>query len=761
MTKSKVRLLAGARFLAILLLGLGLLAVLGYLALNRVTAEWFEKDLRLRSELAVAAARQGLAEAWYTDSTRLALTLEDMARDERIVAAAACGQHGEEFARTAHYPDVFSCADVLARMRREQTPDTHSWSMIAELPVGKMQISATTVDRLLPARGFVVLVQDLGFWLRREETTRRLSLLGFFVLALCAAGVTVLAAKAAKRTWTDQLRAALTGQPDREFQPLVSDLRELASRLVAEEKHEAATGAWSPSRLKAALQQYLQGERVVVLANRAPYMHNQVANRVQVIRPASGLVTALEPVLRACSGVWVAHGSGSADRATVDAHDRVAVPPNERSYWLRRVWLSEEEEQGYYYGFANEGLWPLCHIAHARPLFRNQDYEHYRNVNRKFADAVCQEVDSTDPIVLVQDYHFALAPQMIRERLPRATILTFWHIPWPNAERFGICPWRDELIAGLLGSSIIGFHTQQHCNNFIESLDKFVECRIDRETHAVQHKGHSSLIRPYPISIEWPVHALEAVPPVAQCRSEVRRELGLSDGVALGVGVDRLDYTKGIEERFWAIDQLLERYPEHRGRFVFAQLSAPSRTKIERYRELNQRVATIAETINQRWGTGAYRPIVLLLAHHEASEVYRYYRAADLCYVSSLHDGMNLVAKEFVAARDDEQGVLVLSQFTGAARELTEALIVNPYDAHQSSDALAAALRMQPDEQRDRMRSMRRLVAQFNVYRWAGRMLMDAAELRRRERLAGRLSAIWTPRDAKIVHLKRPGGTLG
>ena len=412
---------------------------------------------------------------------------------------------------------------------------------------------------------------------------------------------------------------------------------------------------------------------------------------------------------------------------------------------LRRLWLTREEEQGYYYGFSNEGLWPLCHIAHTRPTFRDEDWEHYRSVNRKFAEAVCEEVDSDDPIVLVQDYHFALLPRLIRERLPRATVLTFWHIPWPNSELFGICPWRDELLAGLLGSSILGFHTQYHCNNFLDTVDRYLESRIDREQNAVTHQLQTTLVRPYPISIDWPSAWTGNAPPPAQCRAEVFAELGLSPDALLGVGVDRLDYTKGIEERLQAVGVLLERYPELRGRFTFVQLAAPSRTIIPEYKRLNERVEEVAGQINARFSSGPYRPVVLLRGHHEPPKVFRFYRAADVCYVSSLHDGMNLVAKEFVAARDDERGVLVLSHFTGAARELTEALIVNPYDLGEASEAIAAALRMPVEEQEDRMRAMRAFVAEFNVYRWAGRMLVDAARLRRRGRLVGRLGAPWLP----------------
>jgi trehalose 6-phosphate synthase len=558
--------------------------------------------------------------------------------------------------------------------------------------------------------------------------------------------VTLLAARFAWQGWIKDLRRALAGQPNRDFRPLVRDVRDLAERIAGERDDAVRSGLWGPDRLRDALTHHLQGERVVILANREPYVHERTPEGgIRVLHPASGLVTALEPVMRACSGVWVAHGSGSADRETVDARDMIKVPPGEESYAVRRVWLSDAEEGGYYYGFSNEGLWPLCHVADTRPVFRAEDWAQYVRVNQRFADAVCEEVDTDDPVVLVQDYHFALAPRMIREKLPKATIISFWHIPWPNAERVGICPWREELISGLLGSSILGFQTQQHCNNFVDSVDAFMESRIDREATAIVQGRHRTLVRPYPISIEWPVHWLDELPSIEECRASVRRELGLSDDMMLGVGIDRLDYTKGIEERLSAVDQLLARYPKYRGKFTFAQLAAPSRTKITRYHELNQRIEAQAAEINLRWGTPAYRPIALLRAHHEPSTVFRYYRAAELCYVSSLHDGMNLVAKEFVAARDDELGVLVLSQFTGAARDLTEALIVNPYDLHQASDALAEALRMPAAEQRERMRSMRRLVSEFNVYRWAGRMLVDAAALRRRERMFGRLAASTSP----------------
>jgi trehalose 6-phosphate synthase len=733
------------RFAIGLIAGLGLLTWAALVIVQRTTSAWFEKDVRLRTELAVGGARYALISRWgETDRRGLNEVLSEIARDERIMAAAACGSDLSLLASTPAFPESFACARIGPRVRPAAESPASSWETWAtrmSLPGGPVNVSAIPIldgDRPL---GFVVLVQDLSYVARREAQTRSYLFVAFAVLAAAASLLTVVAARLSWRDWSDEIRRFLRGGPERPgFQPILGDVRQLVDRIMLEHEADGSGANWTPDRLKQTLNRYLHREKVVIVANREPYIHERRPDGgVAVIHPASGLVTALEPLMRACSGVWVAHGGGSADRETADRHGRVKVPPGEDAYVLRRVWLSSEEERGYYYGFANEGLWPLCHVAHARPVFRATDWEHYREVNRKFADAVCHEVEGEDSIVLVQDYHFTLLPRLIHDRLPRATVIMFLHTPWPNSESFGICPWRQELLEGMLGASILGFHTQHHCNNFLDTVDRFLEARIDRAESAVVHRGRRTLVRAYPISLEWPVRWLRDLPSPAECRKAIFAELGLAPDALLGVGVDRLDYTKGIEERFLAVERLLERHPEFRGRFTFAQLAAPSRTLIERYQQLNQNVEALAARINASFGEGAYRPIALLRAHHEPPAVFRYYRAADVCYVSSLHDGMNLVAKEFGAAREDEKGVLVLSEFTGAARELTEALIVNPYDLEEASAALATALRMPLDAQRDRMRSMRAYLAEFNVYRWAGRMLVDAARLRRQERLAGRL----------------------
>jgi trehalose 6-phosphate synthase len=499
---------------------------------------------------------------------------------------------------------------------------------------------------------------------------------------------------------------------------------------------DTALVKWTPATLRRVLAEELPGAQVIVVSNREPYIHDiKKDGAVDLVVPASGLVSALEPITRACAGTWIAYGGGSADKITVDDNDRVMVPPDKPSYTLRRVWLSEEEYRGYYLGFANEGLWPLCHIAFTRPVFRESDWETYEAVNRKFAETVVEEARNEQPIVLVQDYHFALLPRMIRERLPQAIVITFWHIPWPNSEVFSICPWREKILDGLLGSSIIGFHTQFHCNNFIESVDRFLESRIEREDASISYGGQTSLVHAYPISIEWPPALLGSLPSVEECRAAVRARYGIAGDVKLCVGVERLDYTKGIIDRFQALDHLFAAHPEWIGRLTFLQVAAPSRGTLPSYRQLHEECLRYADELNKRYGHEGYRAVVMVAEHHTQREVHEIYRAADLCMVTSLHDGMNLVAKEFVAARDDERGVLVLSTFAGAARELLEALIVNPYDAAMMSEAMQQGLTMTGEEQQNRMRRMREIVADNNVYRWAGSMLLDAARLRKRDEL--------------------------
>jgi trehalose 6-phosphate synthase len=731
------------RFILPLLAALAALAYAVVPLVDRLTVRWFIRDLDVRARLVANTASDPISEfARTADGGRLRSYLARLTQDERIFAVLFCPLTGPGVA-TASLPPEIQCGalDSFAGPAGSVFDGDHGPLLVSAVPI--------TTDSSAAA-GTLVLLHDLSFVARRSEETRRYLFIFFVVLAAAVSLITVVIAQLSWRGWVRGLRGILRGEgllrpggavPPPELQPIASDLRELIREIESGKRSpDLDQSAWTPESLRTLLHGDLRDHEMLVVSNREPYIHVHRGTEIAVQRPASGLVTAIEPILRATSGTWIAHGSGDADRAVVDGRDRIGVPPGKPEYQLRRVWLTPEEEAGYYYGFANEGLWPLCHIAHVRPVFRSSDWEQYERVNRRFADAVLSEVTSEDPVVLIQDYHFALLPRMLREALPAATIITFWHIPWPNPEAFAICPWREQLLDGLLGSSILGFHTQFHCNNFVDTVDRQLEARVDRETFSVSYRRAVTAVKRYPISVAWPPAPQLVAKPVAQCRAEVRARHGLSEGHRLAVGVDRLDYTKGIEERLRAVERLLELHPSWRGRFSLLQIAAPTRTRIPQYHDAESRVRELAATINARFAQDGTPPIILLVAHHEPVEVYEHFRAADLCIVSSLHDGMNLVAKEFVSARDDEQGVLVLSRFTGAARELPEALIVNPYDTDQCADALFVALTMSPKEQRTRMRVMRGLIETFNIYRWAGRLLIDAAALRRRERIPDRIS---------------------
>jgi trehalose-6-phosphate synthase len=486
--------------------------------------------------------------------------------------------------------------------------------------------------------------------------------------------------------------------------------------------------AWTCDRLETVARDRLSGAKLVVVANREPYLHTFDGEEIRCIRPASGLTTALDPVMRACGGTWVAHGSGDADRLVSDESGRVMVPPERPLYTVRRVWLTKEEEQGYYYGFANEAFWPLCHIAYTRPKFDSADWQQYRRVNQKFAEAVLDEVKGQSAVIFVQDYHFALLPRLLRNARPDLVIVHFWHIPWPNREAFRVCPWQDEILDGLLGNDLLSFHVQDHCNNFLDTVDRVVESRVDMEEFSVTRNGKTTLVQPHPISIDPDFVAASLPLDLEREERLLRKRLHLRDEKLL-VGVDRVDYTKGIPERFRAVDRLLERHPDLKTTFSFVQVGAPSRVHIPAYRRLNEELYELADEINWRHATNTWRPIVFLNEHCGPEQVYILDRLATACVVSSLHDGMNLVAKEFVASRSDGRGVLVLSRFAGAARELSDAVLINPYAVDEFAEALRLALMMTREEQEQRMAHMRREIADKNVYRWAGVLLSEAAKL--------------------------------
>ncbi len=709
-------------------------------------------DLTHRSAVLAENLQESL-ESTLVRATDRSLThdIERFGQREHLLGAAVYGRSGDVLAITNGLSPTFALPPPVAARAAEANKGKGEFLEMNDAP---FHLYAVPLHREGEVSGSLVVIYDSSYIHNRVMLAWRDSLLNTLIQTLL---ITTLAfflvrwaftsplAKTAK--WLRGLRAdpsdAPSALPQGEFfDQIHTEARHLArdlssARAAAHEEaqlRESQSSVWTADRLRVSLQTKLQGDALFVVSNREPYMHvhDEKENAIRMLVPASGLVTALEPVLQACEGTWVANGSANADREVVDEHDHLRVPPHDPTYTLRRVWLSREEELGYYEGFSNEGLWPLCHIAHTRPLFRPGDWMYYQRINRRFADAVLSEMEGTQsPVLLVQDYHFALLARMVKEARPGVRVAVFWHIPWPNPEAFRICPWQRELVDGLLAADLVGFHIQTHCNNFLQTVDRAIEALTDWDHFEVSRKGHITRVRPYPISVAFPQERPggQVIRITGEGRGALFAELGIEASL-LGIGVDRLDYTKGIIERFRGVERFLELYPAYQRRFSFVQIGAPSRTDIPRYEQFMAEVTAEAERINARLQAGRWKPIVLLKRHHSHEEIERYFRAASVCLVTSLHDGMNLVAKEFVAARDDHRGALILSTFTGAARELSDALLVNPYDVDQVANAIHEALEFDEEQQAVRMSRMRKIIYEHNVYWWAANLLSDLTDIR-------------------------------
>ncbi len=716
----------------------------------RAEKRTLQTDLQKRAQILGESLQESVEPLLEKSSPRaLQRIVERFGNREHLAGIAIYDRHDAPVAMTSALALRFPGA---AFAPLHNTATNQGWGEFLWIGPNYVRLDNLPLHVAGNAAGTLVLVHDAhyinvqsrNFWehafIRMLVETLLIALTALFVIRWSIMGPIARTVQ-----WMRAQRMGRTsgrqGLPERDlFMPLRNEVATLVESLAAAREsaekeaklRDAGESTWTAERLSVHVRSKLDSNRLFVVSNREPYMHTKDGKSLRVLVPASGLVTALAPILRACDGTWIAHGSGDADREAVDKHDRLRVPPSEPKYTLRRVWLSKEEEEGYYYGFSNEGLWPLCHIAHTRPLFRATDWQHYWNVNQKFAEAVLQEMaDIKQPVLLIQDYHFALLPQFIKRRRPDARVAIFWHIPWPNPEAFGICPWQCELLDGLLGADLIGFHIQSHCDNFLETVNRAVESRVEWERFAVNREGHLTMVRPFPISVA-PAEEyapLEGARSASVEREVLFKELGV-EALYMGVGVDRVDYTKGILERFLAIERFLDRYPRYKEKFTFVQIGAPSRTHIRRYHEFLAEVEAEAERINWRFQTDRWRPIAFLKRHHSHEEISRYYRAADLCLVTSLHDGMNLVAKEFAACRHDEDGVLILSRFTGACREMRDALVVNPYDIEEMSESIRFALEMELKERRARMQRMRRTIKEQNIYRWAGNLIAELCEVR-------------------------------
>jgi trehalose-6-phosphate synthase len=752
-----VRLLT-VRLIISLILGVTLVSLFSTYYEVRREKQGLRSDLERRAEV-LAESLVGNVEP-YLDGKSLKQLQKIVGRfsnREHLVGVAILNTGLEPIAQSAGLPQQLKIKSLALP---EAIVDNKKQSHFTRRDGRLQNIYALPLHRNDEVVGELVIVHDADYIDAQTAHVWRETFLRVLILVVLIAFVTLVIVRwsiagpiARAAQWMKTLRTGRAGgvranMPDLDLlRPLAREMETLAESLTAARSaaeneaqlRETGQSLWTSERLSVHVRGKLGNSRLFVVSNREPYSHIRRGSSVQAVVPASGLVTALEPVLCACDGTWVAHGSGDADLDTVDGRDCLRVPPQEPKYTLRRVWLTKEEEEGYYYGFANEGLWPLCHIAHTRPMFRVSDWEHYYGANAKFAKAVLEEMEGTDqPVLLVQDYHFALLPRMVKKARPDARVAIFWHIPWPNPETFGICPWQRELLEGLLGADLIGFHIQSHCTSFLQTVDRTLESRIDWDHFAVNRENHRTAVKPFPISVDIPVPPHHEPEQNAYLdRAALLQESGV-EALFLGVGVDRVDYTKGILERFLSIERMLEKYPVYQQKFTFVQIGAPSRTHIKRYHDFLADVQAESERINWRFQTGKWKPIVFLNRQHSHIEIERYYRAADVCLVTSLHDGMNLVAKEFVAARDDEQGVLILSRFTGAARELRDAVMVNPYDIERTADAIRYALELEPEDRTARMQRLRKVVSEQNIYRWAGNLIGDLCEVR-----------LETPRDTK------------
>jgi trehalose 6-phosphate synthase len=652
--------------------------------------------------------------------------------DGRLLAAGkAVAEFSDKLEAPAH--EALSSGQEVTWLGRAAGMRVHA--LVQPLPEGG------------PAAGVLIVVHDVSYL--DDRAVARLAQYAFWVLIITLLAVTLVVGSTwltyerpltKLAEWMRRLRTENVAEAPPPGLPS-GRLRSESDRLAASFRAARSTGralseaalhseqVWTPDRLRAhAVAALGEAHELIVVGNREPYMHQWRDGQARAIVPAGGLVTALDPVLQACGGVWIAHGAGDADRETADADGRLTVPPGDARYTLRRVWLTREEEDGYYYGFSNEGLWPLCHLAHERPVFRASDWDYYRRVNRRFADAVLDEVGKGRAVVLVQDYQLALVPRMLKEARPDLRVGLFWHIPWPNPEAFRICPWGAQILDGMLGADLLGFHLQQYGNAFLDTVDRMLESRLDWDHSVVELGGRRTLVRPFPISVQpWSERHVAQGGDLARQVAELKAQHQLRDDAYLAVGVDRIDYTKGLPERFRACARLLEKYPQYRGRFTLVELGAPSRTHIPRYREHLDGLEALAEEINWKYRTDGWKPIRFLVGNHDARTVHAFLHMAPMCIVSSLHDGMNLVAKEYVAAQSSGDGVLVLSVFAGAARELSDALLVNPYDAEQFADSIHAGMEMDAVDRRARMQRLARQVEEHNVYRWAADLLAELA----------------------------------
>lgn len=703
-------------------------------------------DLEYRTRLLAESLNESIEPAYakYATSTLTKLATS-FANRERLVGVAIFERTGDTIVSSEGMPSgIERSMKVMDQAIETNEPAGDFFDISGRL----YYVHARPLHRGPDSSGVFVVVQDAAYIAESVQGKWRENLVGVLVYLLLFA-----AAIAALVRWVifmplsnlaESIRSARSGKSayiseskhDMFFRPLATEIGKMVQSLTqartaaseeARMRLEKIDTPWTGERLKEYIKANIKDRPIFIVSNREPYTHNRVKKDIVCNFVANGMTTALRPVMEACGGMWIAHGSGNAGREVTDKNGYIQLPPDdEPKYTLKRVWLPEKETKGHYH-FSVEALYPLCLITHTRPKFLTDDWQMYRKVNGKFAEILLSEIRHIEqPIILVQDYHFALLPRMIKMSRPDAHVGIFWHVPWPNEEAFRICPWRKEILDGILGADVIGFNTQQHCNNFVDAVGKEIESLIDLDTFAITRDDHTSYIKPFPISIPFTNGQNGVVRTDRDNDAEVLKGMNVNSKY-VALGVDRLDYAKGIPERFRGLEVLLEKYPEYIGSLVFVQIASPHRESFSTYREYEKVVTHEAERINKKFGTTKWKPIVLEKVQYSPERLASLYRRSHVCVVTSLHDSMNLVAKEYVAARDDEAGALVLSQFAGASRDLKHAIIVNPYSADEIAEGLRRALTMSATEQHRRMKAMRNSIKNFNIYRWAAEFIKAVA----------------------------------
>lgn len=726
-----------ALFLVVFVIGL----IVTIFTINQVDNEQnrLQNDMVYRSTLLAKSLKETVEPSFtYKSQSYLQYIVDKFTDNERFAGIGVFDNKSKSIAFSSNLPSATSSAQPIVSTAMDSDQADGEFTSFG---MNKVYALAVPLHNDRSVVGALIVVQNAGYIDQRLSDIWKNNIMRFFVQAFLLSLAILLVIRwiiyEPIKSFVETLKMArfentqLNSKGLNNFflRPLRREITNIQQSLIQarlEVKEEAKAGLerldspWSAERLKQFVNDLLKEREIIVVSNREPYIHTKEGNKIKYYVPASGVVTAIEPIMQATGGIWVAQGSGDADKLVVNEKDEIEVPPENPKYTLKRVWLTEEEEKGYYNGFANEGLWPLLHMTHTRPIFRKENWQEYKKVNGKFAQAVLSKIKGLQrPVVLIQDFHFSLLPRMIKNSRPDALVGLFWHIPWINPETFSICPWKKEILDGMLGADLVGFQTQLHCNNFIESVSRELESLIDFERDTVSRNQHLSLIKPFPVSIAFS-NSDERKNPTEEeklKKKQTLKDLGIKSK-HIGVGVDRLDYTKGILERIKAVEIFLMKYPSYQGNFTFIQVSAPAKGTIKKYREFAEEVEREVERVNNLFKAKGWKPIVFIEKHQTHEEIDKFYKLGDFCLVTPLHDGMNLVSKEYIAARSDQRGVLILSQFAGSSRELKEALIVNPYNGEETAEAIHTALTMLPNEQVKRMKKLRERVRNNNIYRW-------------------------------------------